>query len=173
MFVILQQINTIVLIQRDYVYSELGNPGRFLSIPATPMFDISKNVLELPELAFLLQTKEGRSVLYEFYVAQENYVEAVNQWNLRSSLHLDQVQPKLAASTLLNGAEVSEKALEEALGVHTYGAIVNSTNNCIECLRRAFQKLDNVKTTTRKYLVSRFDSDDFTDFSMSETYGLS
>lgn len=173
MFVLLQQINTIVLIQRDYIYDQLENPARFLSIPATPLFDTSKNVLELPELAFLLQTKEGRAVLYEFYLAQENYVEALNQWNLRSSLHLEKVQPALAASGIQNGAEVSKESLRQAIGIHTYGAILNSTDNCIVCLKRAFQKLDAVKITTRQYLVYRFDSNDFTDFSTPETFGLS
>jgi hypothetical protein len=173
MFVLLQQINTIVLIQRDYVYAHLKNPGRFLSIPATPEFSTSKNVLELPELAFLLQTREGRAVLYEFYLAQENYVEALNQWNLRSSLHLEKIQPALAMSGIRNGDEISEEVLKQAIGIHNFGAIINSTDNCIECLKRAFQKLDKVKISTREYLVSRFGSNDFTDFSTPETYCLS
>lgn len=79
MFVLLHQINTIVSIQRDYVLAELKNRGRFLSIPATPPFDTRKNVLELPELSFLLGSNEGRAILYDFYMAQENYIEALNQ----------------------------------------------------------------------------------------------
>ncbi|MFN5939282.1 MAG: hypothetical protein ACK44C_02780, partial [Polaromonas sp.] len=76
MFSLLQQINTIVLIQRDYVYPERKNRARFISIPATPPFDPAKNVLNISDLAFLLETGEGRAVLYEFYIAQENSVEA-------------------------------------------------------------------------------------------------
>jgi hypothetical protein len=85
MFALLHQVNTIVLIQKDLVFSELNNPARFLSIPAVPPYDIRKNVLELPELAFLLDEKAGREILYDFYMAQENYLEALNQWNLRSA----------------------------------------------------------------------------------------
>ena len=173
MFALLQQINTIVLIQRDYVHDQLANPGRFISIPATPPYDTSKNVLQLPELAFLLDTKEGRSVLYEFYIAQENYIEALNQWNLRSALHLDKVQPALAASIIPNGGTVSEGALQLVLGLHIYGSIVNSTDNCIGALQRAFQKLTAVKLKARAYVVLRFKSNDFTDFDYPETYGLS
>ena len=172
MFALLQQINTIVLIQRDYVHSQLANPARFISIPATPPYDTSKNVLQLPELTFLLDTREGRSVLYEFYIAQENYVEALNQWNLRSALHLERVQPALAASTIPNGGTVTEEALQLVLGLHVFGSIVNSTDNCIVSLQRAFQKLTEVKTKSRAFVVLRFKSDDFTDFSYPETYGL-
>ena len=87
MFSLLQQLNTIVLLQRDYVHPELGNRGRFIAIPASRQFDTNKNVLELTELTFLLEDSVSRQLLYDFYIAQENYVEALAQWNLRSSFH--------------------------------------------------------------------------------------
>lgn len=172
MFALLQQINTIVLIQRDYVYKEIANSGRFLSIPATPPFDTAKNVLQLPELAFLLGTKEGRVILYDFYLAQENYIEALNQWNIRSALHVEKVQPALAVSGIVNGSAITQETLQNALGIHIFGSIVNSTENCIETLQRAFHKLAAVKGKTRAYLVVRFKTNDFTDFDFPETYGL-
>lgn len=172
MFALLQQVNTIVLIQRDYVHERLTDPARFLSIPATPPYDTVKNVLQLPELAFLIDTKEGRAILYDFYLAQENYIEALNQWNLRSALHLERVQPALAAARIPNDGVVTRDALEVALGAHIFGAIVNSTDNCVVSLQRAFQKLAAVKVQARSYLVSRFKSNDFTDFDFPETYGL-
>jgi hypothetical protein len=172
MFALLQQINTIVLIQRDYVYNEIKSPGRFLSIPATPPYDTTKNILQLPELAFLLTTKEARTILYDFYLAQENYIEALNQWNIRSTLHLDKVQPSLAASGIANGSTITPETLQNALGVHLFGSIVNSTDNCIETLQRAFQKLAAVKVKARAYLVVKFKTNDFTDFDFPDTYGL-
>lgn len=173
MFALLQQINTIVLIQRDYVYEHILNPARFISIPATPPYDTAKNVLQLSELAFLIETKEGRAILYEFYIAQDNYIEAINQWNLRSALHLEHVQPALAASEVPNGGIITTETMEqEVLGVHVFGSIVNSTENCIVSLQRAFQKLAAVKIKAREYLVTRFKSNDFTDFDFPETYGL-
>lgn len=173
MFALLQQINTIVLIQRDYIYEHLSDPARFISIPATPPYDTAKNILQLPELAFLIDTNEGRAILYEFYIAQENYIEALNQWNLRSALHFEHVQPALAASKVPNGGIITKEVLEqEVLGVHIFGSIVNSTENCIISLQRAFQKLSDVKIKAREYLVTRFKSNDFTDFDFPETYGL-
>ena len=172
MFALLQQINTIVLIQRDYVHAELTNSGRFLAIPATPQFDTTKNVLELPELAFLLEKQEGRTILYDFYIAQENYIEALNQWNLRSTLHLERVQPALASYGIQNGADITEAQLRTALGDHLFAHIINSTDNCIESLRRAFGKLSEVKVKARAYLVRRFKTKDFTNFDYPDTYGL-
>jgi hypothetical protein len=173
MFALLQQINTIVLIQRDYVYSQLDNPGRFISIPATSPYDTDKNVLDMTDLSFLIDTVSGRTVLYEFYIAQENYVEALNQWNLRSSLHLQQVQPAIAASTIQMGATVSLKDIESVLGTLLYGTIVNATDNCLISLRRAFEKLTESKTKVRAYAAKRFKTNDFTDFDFPDTYGFS
>ena len=172
MFALLQQINTIVLIQRDYVFEHLSNSGRFISIPATPSFDTSKNTLQVPELAFLIDSKSGRAVLYDFYLAQENYVEALNQWNLRSAIHFDKVQPALAASVIPNGGMVTQEAIELVLGKHLFGTIVNSTTNCLETLQRAYMKLAEVKIKARAYIVERFKTNDFTDFDMPKTYGL-
>jgi hypothetical protein len=172
MFSLLQQINTILLIQRDYVFAEQKNPARFLSIPAIPHFATSKNTLELPELAFLLNDSEGRAILYEFYIAQENYVEALSQWNLRSTLHYEKVQPALAASGLQSGALVAKEDIEAALGIQLFGSIVNSTDNCIESMHRSFQKLIAINGKVRPYLVKRFGTTDFTQFDCPETYGL-
>jgi hypothetical protein len=172
MFALLHQINTIVLIQRDYVFSHLDNPGRFISIPATAPFDTNKDVLDMTTLSFLIDTRTGRLVLYEFYMAQQNYVEALNHWNLRSVLHQQQIQPALASSNLKNGAIVNLEEIEKVLGTLRYGTILNATNDCIVCLSRAFEKLAESKTKVRKYAVERFKTNDFTDFDFPETYGL-
>lgn len=173
MFALLQQINCLVLIQRDFVFEHIESPGRFLSIPPTPPFDIKKNVLDLPELSFLLNSKDGRAILYDYYIAQENYIEAISQWNMRSSMHLEKVQPALAANGLKSGEAISEEMLQQVLGAHVYGSMVNSTENCIISLRRSFQKLSAVKVDARAYLVRRFKTEDFTDFSIPENFGLS
>lgn len=172
MFSLLQQINTIILIQKDYVYSQLKNRGRFISIPATPSFDTRKNVLELPELTFMLHDAEARSLLYDFYIAQENYIEALNQWNLRSSFHLERLQPAFAVSDIQNGTEVTDEMVRRALGDQVYFHAINSTDNCLLSLRRAFQKLAPLKSVIRAYLVRRFRTNDFTDFEFPETWGL-
>jgi hypothetical protein len=171
MFTLLHQVNSIVLIQRDYVYEHLNDPARFISIPATPPYGL-KEVLNLAELSFLLDSTEGRNVLHNFYIAQQNYIEAINYWNLRSVLHHEKVQPALAAMGLKPGAVMTEAQIELALGSHVYGAIINSTNGCIEVLKRTFQKLTESKNQTRLYLVKRFKTNDFLKFDYPETFGL-
>ena len=67
---------------------------------------------------------------------------------------------------------MSLRDIEKVLGTLLYGTIVNSTDNCLVTLRRAFQKLAESKTKVRAYAVKRFKSNDFTDFDFPDTYGL-
>ena len=167
MFSLLQQINTIMLIQRDYVFANLDSPARFITIMPTPPFDPDKSVLNINDLTFLLDTKEGRAVLYELYIAQENYVTAINHWNLRSNIHVQQVQPALAAAGILPGSPVTLESFENALG-----PLLHATENSLMTLRRAFEKLAACKDKARAYAVHRFKSNDFTDFDFPDTYGI-
>lgn len=171
-FAILQQINTIVLIHRDYVFAHLSNPVRFLSIPATPPFDTKKNILELPELTFLLSNKESREMAYLFYIAQENYIAALEQWNIRSLIHLEKVQSALAAAEFSGEGEFTMQKIQTVLGIKTFGEIINATENCISSLQNAFQHLVEVKAKVRTHLVIRFKTTDFTDFTFDDTFGL-
>lgn len=172
MFAILQQTNTIILIQRDNIYSELNNPIRFISIPPTPAYDLNKNTLDPADLSFLLDDKKGRELLYDIYIAQECYVEALNQWNLRSTLHHEKVQTALSEAGIRSGSLMSLQELEVKLGIKTFGSIVNSTNNSIEALKIAFKKLTELNEKSRKYLVERFKTSDFIKFELPGTYGL-
>lgn len=172
MFYLLQQVNTILLIQRDYVVTELESPARFISIPPSPPIDPNKNVLNANDLSFLLDTAKGRAVLYELYIAQENYVEAIHTWNLRSDIHIQKIQPALATAGLHPGVPVTLESLKEALGPLLYGTIVNATDNSLMTLRSAFEKLTVWKDKVRAYAILRFKSTDFTDFDFPDTWGI-
>jgi hypothetical protein len=172
MFAILQQINTIVLIQRDYLFDHLNDPVRFISICATPPFDTKKNILELPELTFLLSNKESRAIAYLFYMAQENYLAALEQWNIRSLIHLEKVQTALSAAGFNGSALIAIEDIQNILGPKTFGEITNATNNCITSLQMAYQHLARVKVEVRTHLVARFKTTDFTDFVIDNAFGL-
>jgi hypothetical protein len=107
-----------------------------------------------------------------YTIAQENYIEALNQWNLRSAFHLEQLQPALAASGIQNGSITTDETMRKALGDQIYFHAINATDNCIMTLQRAFEKLLPLKQSIRSYLVFRFKTNDFTDFDFPETWGL-
>ena len=172
LFCLLQQMNTLMLVQRDFVFPHVDDPGRFLSIPAVHEFDIDKDVFDFSTFGFMLETNESRMIMYELYLAQESYIEALRVLNDRSRFHREEVQPRLAASGVENGATVTHGDIKHALGPLVFPTILANTDQLVDVLKSTFGKLANSKKAFRAYVVKRFRSNDFTDFDSPETYGL-
>lgn len=172
LFCLLQQMNTIMLVQKDFVGPHLNEPGRFISIPAIHEFDLEKNAFDFSTFGFMLETTKSRMIMYDLYLAQESYVEALRALNERSRLHREEVQPRLASSGIQNGATVTNEDIQRALGPLVFPSIVNTTEQVIDILKNAFGKLADSKRDFRAYVVKRFRTRDFTDFDFPDTYGL-
>src|SRR6185369_9946267 len=172
LFCLPQQINTILLVQKDFIAPHINNPGRFLSIPAIHYFDLEKNTFDFNSFDFMLQTIESRQIMYDLYLAQESYIEALRAVNERSRLHREEVQPCLASSGIQNGSAVTAKDIEQALSPFLFQTIISSTEQVISSFKSAFEKLEKSKRDFRNYAVKRFKTNDFTDFDFPEKYGL-
>jgi hypothetical protein len=131
-------------------------------------------VLDWKELDFLISSGKGRAILYDLHMAQENYLEAVGQWNMRSELHRSHLQPALGALGLPDKTEIEVDlaGMHKIFGHLLLGQAINATDICIEMLSRAFVRLADVKRRARAYIVSEFETNDFTDFDFPDTYGL-
>lgn len=172
LFCLLQQMNTIMLVQKDFIFPHLNDPGRFISIPAIHEFDVEKNSFDFSTFSFMLESNESRMIMYELYLAQESYIEALRVVNERSRLHREEVQPCLASAGIGNGSTVTNEDIKHALGPLVFPTIVTMTDQVIEVLKSAFAKLEKSKKAFRAYAVKRFNTKDLTDFDFPETYGL-
>lgn len=172
LFCLLQQMNTILLVHKDYIFPHLNNPGRFISIPAIHEFDIEKNSFDFSTFSFMLESSESRAIMYDLYLAQESYIEALRALNERSRLHKEEVQPRLASAGIGNGSMITDEIVKLALGPLVFPTVVTSTNQVIDVMKSAFGKLAKSKNAFRAYAVKRFKTQDFTDFDFPETNGL-
>jgi len=168
LFFLLQQVNTIALIKRDFIIPHISNPVRFLSIPAVHEFDPTKELFDINTLSYLLESTESRSFLYNLYLAQENYIEALKAFNTRSLIHRNEVQPMLAKAGLVSGHEYSLTEIENALGPFTYSSIINTTEMSILAIDRALARLMETKIAFRKYAVKKFKGVSFTEFDIPD-----
>ena len=172
LFCLLQQMNTIMLIQKDFIAPHLNDPGRIISIPAIHEFDIEKNAFDFSDFSFMLESNESRMIMYDLYLAQESYIEALRSVNERSRMHREEVQPRLASAGIGNGSTITNGDVQRALGPLVFPSIVTTTDQVIDVLKSAFAKLTKSKKEFRAYVVKRFKTKDFTDFDFPETYGL-
>lgn len=167
-FCLFHQVNTLALIQRDFINPHLNSRVRYIEIPATLSFDTKKNIYDLKTLDFMLETEESRKILYEIYLAQENYIETLRIFNTRSNIHRTEVQPALAKALgkadfkIENGVSIEQ--IKTALGVSVYESIFDTTESSIEALNRTSQLLMKSKVNFREYAVKRFKSNNFTEF---------
>ena len=168
LFFLLQQANTVALIQRDFIKPHLSNTMRFLSIPAIHEFNPSKELFDINTLSFLLESNESRGFLYSLYMAQESYVEALKAFNERSRIHRHEVQPLLAQAGLVSGREYSLEQIQEALGPFVFSSIVNTTDMAIVALRRALARIMESKIAFRGYAVKKFSGVSFTEFDIPD-----
>jgi hypothetical protein len=172
LFCLLQQTNTLVLLQRDWIAPRAKSPVSFIEIPAVQDFDLTKNLFDFSSFGFLLKSSEGRQIMYDLYMAQESYVETVRTVNERSRFHRQELQPRMAAAGLAAGKPVTLAELQRILGPLVHGTMVNTTEQMLSLMQSTFEKLTMVKQAFRSHAVSFFRSDDFTDFSFPESYGL-
>lgn len=166
------QINGIVLLQRDQVFPHLDDPLRFISIPAVPPRDMNDGVLDISELGFLLETHEGRLLLFDFNLAQQSYRHALQQVNLRSEIHINRLQPHLGDSVIKPGQSVTFDEVREDLGLFLYETMLNSTNNCIGSLKQAYRQLASVQESAIVFLKAHFPKQKFMKVKVQELYRL-
>ncbi|MED5596727.1 hypothetical protein [Janthinobacterium sp. P210006] len=172
LFCLFQQMNTIVLFQRENIAPRKNSPAQFIEIPATLEFDLSTNLFEFESFGFLLKSSEGRRIMHDLYLAQECYVATLRAINDRSRMHRELLQPKLSESGFGTGNLASLQELAKVLGPLIHGTMVNSTAQIILQLQYAFEKLIAAKLDFRAFAVSYFKTTDFTEFEFPETYGL-
>jgi hypothetical protein len=172
LFCLFQQLNTLVLYQRESVAPRSKSPVKFIEIPAASEFDVSKNLFDFASFGFLLKSSAGRQIMYDLYLAQECYVETLRTINERSRMHRELLQPKLADSGIGREKAVSLQQLESDLGPLVHGTMVNATDQMISSLKHAFGKLMAAKAAFRPFAVNYFKSSDFTEFEFPESHGL-
>ncbi|MES2944169.1 MAG: hypothetical protein V4772_14970 [Pseudomonadota bacterium] len=172
LFCLFQQLNTLVLFQREWVAPHKKSPVQFIEIPAASEFDLSKNLFDFTSFGFLLKSSGGRQIMYDLYLAQESYIETLRAINERSRMHRELLQPKLAGIGIGAGKPVSLQDLVEVLGPLVHGSMVNVTEQMLSSLQHAFGKLMIAKAAFRPFAVTYFKSSDFTEFDFPELYGL-
>ena len=164
LFCLLQQFNTMALIERDLINPHIDSPGRHIGIPATTPYNTEKNIFDFKAINYMLETKESREILYNMHIAQENYIETLIAFNERSKMHKNEVQPRLAKIEKDDKQGITIDQSNAALGFYINECIRNSTDSCIEIQKRTSKLLLASKTAFRNYVTEKFKTNNFTDF---------
>ena len=109
-----------------------------------------------------------RGILYQLYSAQEAYTTAMQVWNERAKIHLDEMQPKLAASNIRSGGMHTWKEIEDALGQYVILKLANMTTSAQASLQQAFLAQEGMRKPFFDYIKKRFPNEKFTEFDIPD-----
>lgn len=116
-FELIAQLNKLKNIQAHMVDRHREDPGRCVNMrPSLPFAEATAPV-DIQELSFLLET-EDRNLVFDILLERRRYSVALQVVDERSDLHVREVQPRLAAAGVREGADGSRASLERILGEH-------------------------------------------------------
>lgn len=114
-FALVQQFNTLKVIQRQIIEPSRNDKAKFINMQPSLPITTQPPTMNFDELSFLLETEE-RNFLMEMMVEKERFETALQAMNERSRLHLEVLQPKMAAAEIVEGGDYTVNYITGVLG---------------------------------------------------------
>lgn len=165
LMILLQQTNTLKLIQLDFIEPFRESPGRHIQIqPALPYQEDSLT-FDIRSLEFLLSPKH-QQVLMDLILEENRYREAIKAINTRSRHLFEVVQPKLASSGIREGGAYTGEQYRITIGELDYIHLERLTDAVVLHVDRTVESLVAVKNRLREALLQQYPEGKFFDFEL-------
>lgn len=129
-FALIQQYNLLKVFQRKSIDPARTDEARYVNMrPTLPLRELPAP-LDLNSLSFLLETDDREFVIH-LLIEEQRFQTARQAINERSRLHIEEVQPRLAAGGIKEKSPFREDELTEALGEHLFLMLQRSTEEVV------------------------------------------
>lgn len=142
LFIMWRQLNTVAQIQEDVVDKYRDYPPAPLAMPPLtgPLDDAIR--LDIESLAFLFD--QGKpELLANLWIAETRFVHAVEAIRRRSTLHANEVQPRIE-NKIPEGRNLTPEELRGILGVRLFQLLIDQTREVIWRTDDAVETLEAV-----------------------------
>lgn len=154
-FVLIQQLSTLKNIQSKMIEPKRADRLRMINMrPALPVGG-SVPQLDPDGLLFLLET-EDRELPFHLMVEQQRFDVAVQAINERSRLHIEVLQPRLAAALIEEGCQYSSAKLTELLGEDLLLRLERATDTMVEQVELTVESCTALIATFHASMIVRF-----------------
>ena len=145
-----QQLNALTIFNKDFIQPYKDHPINWIAVPAAPHRDYSKLQIDGGSLAFLV-AKDSSDLISKVLVVEEKFKEVMNVINLRSNIHVRQLQPKLAEMGFIEGEpfNFSLQKVESILGTQLVSGLKRLTNSLISITEDAIQSHEEIIKETK------------------------
>ncbi|GAB3366939.1 hypothetical protein GCM10027431_09720 [Lysobacter rhizosphaerae] len=159
----MQQANTLKLIQIEQIDPHRESRGRHFSIRATLPHELDTFRFDFKSLDFLDGPHE-QQLLFELSVEERRFIETLRAINARSELLLTEVDPKLNAAGFLDGGSYSGDELMGALGQPLCSKLKRLTDDVVFHVDKTNESIIGLKGKFRSLAKARYPSAKFVDF---------
>lgn len=123
--------NILFQFQKEVIDPVRGNPDVWLNMPATLPSSYGLTSFQANELAFLLQSHHANTYS-NLLLEEQRFWIAIHQIEMRSSVVLNQVFPRLGAAGVPVGAALAEPQIEKIVGIDVVHKLKQITQGIIE-----------------------------------------
>jgi len=154
-FNIIRMINSLINYKTQIIDPVRNKPSAFLEMRPTPHWDKNDISIKFEDLSFLLGMDDV-NLLGELSLAEEKYKKALDAINLRSTIHLQEAQPKIELKGIKEGGDYSMDHLEKLLGNRLFIILKRSTQEVIEHVEEAIAYLESTGNKLNQILESAY-----------------
>lgn len=166
-FALMRMANKLVNFQRQIITPIRTNPSRLLEMPPTNQLEKDDIKLNIEKLYFLLETDDS-NLLGEIMIEEDRYRSAIEAINIRSHLHIHEVQPLLERAGIVQGGNYTFAQIEVILGQRLYVAISQATDQVISHVDAAVVSIKSVADKLTASLKKQYPNEKIISFTLPD-----
>ena len=167
LFALITRLNMLSDIKQKHIDPFRNDPARFVNMHALPPLEYRSPILDIQSLSFLLETN-SRQLILSLLLEEQRFQDAIQAINLRSSLHHESAQPRLAQAGIFTEMECKRSQIDDALGFLLSASLSNATNNVIFHVDSTCESLDETIKKAADQFKSIFPYRYFLKFELSQ-----
>lgn len=129
-FLLWQFVNELTGMKQQIIDPVIDNPHIAIAMGPAVIAGYSNHRFDFDRLTFVLQTRH-RQLLAELLVEEQRFHQAIEALNLRSDIHINQVQPVLEQRGFVENREYSTDEIRNMLGDRLYATMVRLTEQVV------------------------------------------
>lgn len=162
-FTVFQMVNSLHQYRRDIINPYRDKPGMAVAMPSTLPQTHERTEFDFESLSFLLGTTH-KKIVFDLFIEEQRFGEALKAINYRSALVVHQMQPALVGAGIQEGADYPQETFAQALGPLLYKSLQRATEQVVFHVDLTVESLRDTKSKMLKAFRELFPGSDFLDF---------
>ncbi len=160
LFVLIRQYNALLGIKGKIIDPVKDMAPRSLNMRPTLPLKYEHLVIDADSLTFLLETKD-RNILMELLIEEERFKAAIQSLNERSKLHIESIQPILAAAGVREKQSYPVDDIKSKLGEQLFLHIERATDEALSHTTNTVESLKNIISKFHSVLKKQYPESSF------------